>query len=129
MEALQQEIKNNKSYFVNKDKNNYVLIESDLIHGKITRWRDSIGTHITGKYKGKDFDFKVLEYMFSDDHKLRLLIEHEEKEKILYPSCMKRFGGFDMLLEFKTFEFKYEIGQHIKDENRDFIIIDRKSLS
>lgn len=112
-------------YFVNKDKDNYILINEKLVHGKKIDWKNSIGTNIIGKYKGIDFIFNVMQYS-PKCNSPRLIVVHEGKEKYLYPSGMKRFGGFDVLLGFKSYEFLYEIGQHIKDKKRDYIIIDRK---
>ena len=51
-----------KYYLVNKDENNYIIIDKDLVHGKNICWKNSINTHIIGKYKAKYFDFEVLEY-------------------------------------------------------------------
>lgn len=112
-------------YFVNRDEENYILIEEKLKQGRKTNWKNSIGTHIIGKYKNTEFDFEVLEYLYQKGT-LRLSICHNGDVKILYPSAMKTFKGFDMLLDFKSHDFLYNVGYHVKDDKRDFIITDRK---
>lgn len=112
-------------YFVNRDEENYILIEEKLKQGRKTNWKNSIGTHIIGKYKNTEFDFEVLEYLYQKGNP-RLSICHNGDVKILYPSAMKTFKGFDMLLDFKSRDFLYNVGYHVKDDKRDFVITDRK---
>ena len=119
-EQHEKEINNNE---------NYIIIDKKLKQGKKTNWKNSIGTHLIGKYKGIDFDFEIVDY---NTNNCVLTILHNGKEKRIYAGDVARFKGFDILLGIKTYEFKYEIGQHILDYNengsikRDLTIIDRK---
>ena len=121
-----REVKNTEIY---KNDKGYVDLSKCIKEGKKINWRKSIGKHVIGCYKNIDFDFEIVDYD-SKHNKLTILLNGEEKE--LYYFDIKHLKGFDMLLGFKSYDFKYEIGERIIDYNKDktlkidYVIIDRR---
>lgn len=85
-------------------------------------WQRTIGMNVEILYKNNIYSIKVIEYK---KEKRILVVNYNGYEKEIYTSHFKTcsFGG---VLKLKTKEFKYEIGESIKDEKRDLIITDRE---
>lgn len=105
----------------------YMIVDKSIVNNGKFNWKDSVGTHLIGKYQGIEFDFKIIDYISSGHggaHKIK--ISYKGKEKEIGISKIKIFGGFKIILGIINPDFKYEIGQVIKDNKRNLIITNKK---
>lgn len=97
----------------------------DVIYKGWIDWKRSVGYKVNGIYKGEKFEVEIVGYGIN--RKEYLTIKYENKEFEIRNSDLSRCR-LGRVLGKITSEFKIEIGQTFKDENRDLIIIDRKVI-
>lgn len=86
---------------------------------------NSIGYKVKFIYGDIEGEVKILD--FNNDNNM-LTIKYSDNEPFLINKSNFRKCAFGKLLGTYTNDFKIHIGQHIKDNNRDIKIIDRKHM-
>ena len=108
-------------------ENNRILTElprytEGRYKGKVNR-QAMVGMKLELEYKQKTYIVKIIEYIKGNPARFKIEYNGEIKE-IQYSNFM--IGQFGWILNKRTKSFKYEIGDEIKDESRDIVIIDRE---
>ena len=44
----------------------YMIVDKSIVNNGKFNWKDSVGTHLIGKYQGIEFDFKIIDSIFSN---------------------------------------------------------------
>ena len=91
--------------------------ESGYNKGKIN-WKDSIGYTVKAEYEGVIYDIEITKY---DKERLNVKINGKEVNKSISNGHFKE-GKIAYLIGVMTHEYKYDIGEIIKDEKRDLVI-------
>lgn len=94
--------------------------------GKLIDWKNCVGLKVPFIYDDIEGEIEIIKYVVLD--KSRLIIKYKDRifeDKPISIGDMKKCS-LGYYLNLRTNEFKFEIGQHLKDEKRDLIIIDRK---
>lgn len=101
----------------------------DLPHkGKTNQlidWKKSIGYKVHFVYDDIEGDIEIVDYIYINKKSPKLKIQYRNKNSCIGVDNFKRCHLGEILKK-KTSEFKIEIGQVLKDEKRDLIIIDRE---
>ncbi|OSA92819.1 UNVERIFIED_ORG: hypothetical protein B2H93_13410 [Clostridium botulinum] len=84
-------------------------------------WEESIGYNIYFIYNDVEDSMQILDYRKNNQE---LIIKYR-KEHDIKTSVIKK-NGIGRIVGEITSDFRYEIGQILKDENKDIIVIDRK---
>ena len=107
------------------EKERYKFLEGNLIKNtKGIDWKNNIGNTFSVIYEYEKYTFTVVGYDFNKGY-VTLEYNGEIRPPISISNLKKCAIG--KLVKKITNEFKIEVGQTIKDEKRDFIILDRKS--
>ena len=85
-------------------------------------WQRTVGMNVEILYKNNIYSVKVIEYK---KEKRILVVSYNGYKREIYTSHFKSCN-FGAVLKLKTKEFKYEIGEIIKDDKRDLVITDRE---
>lgn len=85
-------------------------------------WEESIGYNIYFIYNDVEDFIQIVAY---NKNNQELKVKNNKKEYNIKTSVVKQ-NSIGRIVEKITSNFKYEIGQILKDENKDIIVIDRK---
>ena len=82
-----------------------------------------VGMDLKIEYKDEEYEVKIVEYISAKNPKFKIEYNGEIKEIQCDKFMVGKFGG---ILNEWTKSFKFKIGDEIKDEGRDIVIIDRE---
>lgn len=87
-------------------------------------WKNSVGCELYFQYDIYSGIIKIKDYIISDNHKYRLLIDIDGVEKEIYPHNLIRLEIGELIGGF-THDFKYNIGDTFGKENNKMKIISK----
>ena len=105
-----------KDDYINLD--NLIKYDKGQYKGKIN-WSENIGKDMSGRFKGIDFEFKIIDY---DKKKQKINIEYKNKIYTTYTSSLLGIN-LGSILGIKTKEYKFKIGDVVRGGINDFKII------
>ena len=94
--------------------------ESGANKGQIN-WKNSVGYMVKAEYEGVMYSFKILK---NDKGYLYVEVDGIKKEKPIRYGQFKE-GNIEYLIGIKTYEYRYCIGEIIKDKKRDLTILEQ----
>ena len=105
-----------KDDYINLD--NLIKYDKGQYKGKIN-WSENIGKDMTGRFKGIDFEFKIIDY---DKKKQKINIEYKNKIYTTYTSSLLGMN-LGYILELFTKEYKYKVGDVVAGGANEFKIL------
>lgn len=102
---------------------NRILTNLPKIGSKVN-WKDTVGLNLELYYYGETYKVVVIKHCKS---KSRLWVDYNGYvyENGIKTSHMMN-GNFGSILKIRSFEFKYETGERLNDNNRDIVIIKKE---
>lgn len=90
-------------------------------------WKKSIGYKVNGIYNNVKFEVEIINYIKTKNKKNKIKIRYKNKEYEMQPHSFMNCQ-LGELLGITTSEFKIEIGAKLKDDKRDIIITNKKTI-